>query len=578
MKKTLSVNLNGRVFNVDEDAYQLLDNYLKNLRIYFRNEEGSAEIIADFEARIEELFSDRVRLGYSVISIEDTEKVIAQMGRPDDFGEREENDPTGEKDQHEKNRPEEYMTVKKKLYRNPDDKMFGGVCSGIATYCDWNVTIVRIIAAILVPATSLWIVPAYLICWLVVPEARTAEQKLEMQGKPITIENIGKMVASGLDDVKKAAHNSGCLASLVDFIVALFKVCLVGLGCLIGIPLIFALVIIIIVLFATLFGVGTGILGELIPWTNETFLFVDRPALATAAFCLITGIPLVALIYTIISNLFKLKPVHKGVKWAGIILWLAAVIALPFSGFKADWSKLTNNNHWKWEWNGVSSQTDLYGDGNLTERLETLSPVHSIEVNGSLEINLQIEQSADGENSLLINGDSNLIDKIMMRTTAQDLVLWQDKHYNLHPTTPVVVRLRTSIPIDEIEATGASHVHLVGGLRTEKLDIDASGAAGLDLYDIHTDRLNADASGASVINLSGDTRQAELDASGAAKIHAGDLVSETISADVSGTGFVRCNPVQSLTGEASGVGQIVYRQDPKHKNINTSGMGKIEKE
>ncbi|MDR1527427.1 MAG: PspC domain-containing protein [Dysgonamonadaceae bacterium] len=356
MKKTLTVNLNGRVFNIDEDAYQLLDKYLRNLRLYFRKEEGNDEILADFEARIEELLSDRVRLGYDVITMTEVEQVIARMGRPGDFGEKEEEAPeeksTGYKE-------DDLGQTKKKFYRNPEDKMFAGLCSGTAAYFGWNVVFVRIIAAILIPATSLWIVPVYLILWLVIPEALTAEQTLEMQGKPITVENIGKTVAAGVEDMKRAATNSGCLASFVDFIVAFFKVCLIGLGVIIGIPLVFLLVLIIIVLVSVLFGVGTGILGELIPWTNETFLFVSHPALATAAFCLILGIPLVALVYTVISYLFQWKPVHPGVKWAGIILWIAAVVALPFSGFKADWKNFSDNRNVGWHYTGITHSTGI---------------------------------------------------------------------------------------------------------------------------------------------------------------------------------------------------------------------------
>lgn len=84
MKKTLTVNLGGTVFHIDEDAYQLLDKYLANLRIHFRKEEGSEEIMNDFEMRISELFNERVRLGYEVITIEHVEEVIKRMGKPED--------------------------------------------------------------------------------------------------------------------------------------------------------------------------------------------------------------------------------------------------------------------------------------------------------------------------------------------------------------------------------------------------------------------------------------------------------------------------------------------------------------
>ena len=85
MKKTLTINLGGSVFHIDEDAYQLLDKYLSNLRIHFKKEEGSDEIMNDFELRISELFSERIRLGYQVISIDLVEEVIKRMGKPEEI-------------------------------------------------------------------------------------------------------------------------------------------------------------------------------------------------------------------------------------------------------------------------------------------------------------------------------------------------------------------------------------------------------------------------------------------------------------------------------------------------------------
>ena len=85
MKKTLTVNLGGTVFHIDEDAYQLLDKYLSNLRIHFRKEEGSDEIMDDFEMRISELLNERIRLGYEVITIEQVEEVIKRMGKPEEI-------------------------------------------------------------------------------------------------------------------------------------------------------------------------------------------------------------------------------------------------------------------------------------------------------------------------------------------------------------------------------------------------------------------------------------------------------------------------------------------------------------
>jgi phage shock protein PspC (stress-responsive transcriptional regulator) len=567
MKRTLTVNLNGRVFNIDEDAYQLLDNYLKNLRIYFRKEEGRAEILADFEARIEELFSERVRLGYNVINIEQVEKVIAQMGRPDDFGEDEKVNEEGE----EKKNVFTTTSAKKKFYRNPDDKMFAGLCSGVAAYFDWNVLVVRIIAAILIPATSFWIVPVYLVAWLVIPEAKTAQEKLEMQGKPITVENIGKTVAAGIEEIKNI-KTDGCLGSIVDFIVALFKVCLVGLGFLVGLPLLLALVVIIIVLFATIFGVSTGLLAGLhIPWSNETLLLIDRPVMATIGFCLIFAIPLIVLVYSIASHLFKLKPVHKGVMWTGLIIWIASLFLLAFSGFNFNRENIFHG----WNPENGYHKSSIRGNGILTERIESLPPVDFIEWEGNYGANLQIEQIENGEMSLWISGDSNLIDKVDVRVEDNTkLVLSTRNNYFLKPSVPFTIRLRTPA-LKGINLESVGNINVLGALYADHFLIKMEGAGKLRADSLYSNELKVKTEGVGAVTLAGAAKKASFELEGAGEIDAFELISDSVFARLDGVGSIKCNPVQHLQGNVNGVGKITYKTEPQTKNAGVFGVGKI---
>jgi phage shock protein PspC (stress-responsive transcriptional regulator) len=560
MKKTLTVNLNGRVFNIDEDAYQLLDNYLKNLRIYFRNEEGHIEILADFEARIEELFSDRIRLGHNVINIEEVEKVIAQMGRPNDFGGNE------EKEKTEKGK-DLYITIKKKLYRNPDDKMIGGVFSGIAAYFNWDVLVLRIIATILVFVSTGWIVPAYLLIWLIIPEAKTAEQKLEMQGKPITVENIGKAVAAATEEVK--TKNNGCLVSIVDFAAAFFKVCLVGLGCLIGLPLLFALVITIFVLFATIFGVGTGFIGSFLPWSKETLLLVDHPALATIGFCFVLGIPLVALAYAIIVHFFKLRPIHKGVKWAGLIAWIIALILFACSGFKMNWDNIRLN------WNYSTDSIEIQGNGIIADRTEQLPPVKFMELNGPLDATVQIEQIKNGETLLLINGDSNLIDQVAVDVEEDgNLVLSTKNDFHLKSVSPLIIRLQTA-DLKGVKIKTIGNVNLMKTLKTDTFFIKTEGAGKFQADSLYSNVLKVETEGVGSIILSGMAKRASFELEGAGKIDALELVADSVYARLDGVGSIQCNPIQHLDGNVNGVGKISYKTEPKTKNSGVFGVGKI---
>lgn len=193
MKKTLTVNLGGTVFHIDEDAYQLLDKYLTNLRLHFNKEEGSDEIMNDFEMRISELFNERIRLGYEVITIEHVEVVIKRMGKPEELFENE-NIQEENKNQNTSNKENE---GKKRLMRDPDNKLLGGVAGGIAAYMGWDTTAVRLAMILLLFVPYAPIVIIYIILWLIMPLARTAADKLIMRGESVTLENIGKTVTDG---------------------------------------------------------------------------------------------------------------------------------------------------------------------------------------------------------------------------------------------------------------------------------------------------------------------------------------------------------------------------------------------
>ena len=206
MKKTLTVNLGGTVFHIDEDAYQLLDKYLSNLRIHFRKEEGSEEIMNDFEMRISELFGERVRLGHEVITIEHVEEVINRMGKPEEIFEEE----TEEEKENAKKRTyqEQVITGKKKLMRDPDNRVIGGVAAGIAAYMGWDATAVRLamILLLFIPVVH-WMAILYIVLWMVMPLARTAADRLIMRGKSVTLETIGQTVTDGFEKVSNNVND-----------------------------------------------------------------------------------------------------------------------------------------------------------------------------------------------------------------------------------------------------------------------------------------------------------------------------------------------------------------------------------
>jgi phage shock protein PspC (stress-responsive transcriptional regulator) len=343
MKKTINVNLNGQAFTIDEDAYRLLDSYFRNLKIYFRKEEGVTEIIADFEARIGELLDEKIRLGYQVISIPQVEEVIARMGKPTDFSE----ETTASEKQSAQ--PEDKGT-EKKFFRNPENKKIGGVCSGISAYFGWDVLPVRIIFFILIFVSYALIIPAYLLIWILAPEAKTAEQKLQMCGKPITLENIGKAVASEIEESKeKNKHKTGFIDSLVEFIGAFLKICFVGLSCLLGLPILFALIVVVFVLLSILFGIVSAIdIAALLPWWIDPMVSIPYPTLTTVTFILLLLIPLAAIVYGIIAYFAKLKPMKAGIRWLIFGIWVLVLTLFLCSRFKINVKYFRNIDYYSW--------------------------------------------------------------------------------------------------------------------------------------------------------------------------------------------------------------------------------------
>ena len=189
MKVTVNINLGGYAFNMDDDAYERLRRYMKSLEKEFSGEPSAAEIMTDIEGRIAELFKMRLNPYKQVITIKDVEEVMAILGSPEVISGGEPSDEMPPRSQ-------------RRIYRDPERRVFGGVCAGISAYLDWDPLIMRIIFAVLVLPGGFGLA-LYLILWLVLPEAKTTAQKLEMRGDPVTVENIKDSVKKEFDSVKK---------------------------------------------------------------------------------------------------------------------------------------------------------------------------------------------------------------------------------------------------------------------------------------------------------------------------------------------------------------------------------------
>ena len=189
MQKVVKVSISNIAFTLEQDAHELMQDYLERLQIHYESSPNCGEILSEIESRIAELLSER---GYrdKVVPPETVQEIIGILGRPEDFD--------GESE-------EEQRTTKKRVYRDPDNKILGGVCGGLGAYFSVDPLIFRIAFAVWV-FFFFWLeifgdwgwgmsvlgMFAYIVLWIAMPEARTVEQRYNMKGGSVSLKDIQK--------------------------------------------------------------------------------------------------------------------------------------------------------------------------------------------------------------------------------------------------------------------------------------------------------------------------------------------------------------------------------------------------
>lgn len=338
MNKTVNINLAGVFFHIDEDAFSKLQHYLESIKRSFANTPGYDEIIADIEARIAELFSEKLKNERQVISSREVDEVIAIMGQPEDYMVDEEifEDRSFEK---------KTSRSSKQLYRDTDNAYIGGVSSGLAHYLGIQAIWVRILWILLTLLSSGAFILIYIALWIFVPQAITTAEKLAMRGEPVNITNIERRIKEGFDDVSgkvknldyekygyRAKAGAGSAATAVGNLVSVLLNIFVKF---IGIIILLFSGLMLVSLFIGLFTVGTfGIIEA--PWTD----YVEMATSGGGTIWIISilsffafGIPVFFLFILGLKILVKnLKTIGRTAKLVLLGLWIISVIGLTIFG------------------------------------------------------------------------------------------------------------------------------------------------------------------------------------------------------------------------------------------------------
>ena len=349
MNKTVNINLAGVFFHVDEDAYGKLQRYLAAIKRSFEGVQGEDEIIADIEARISELFSERIKDERQVISTKELDEVITIMGQPEDYMVDDDIFEDTASSQKSSSRSSSKTQQAKRIsdrrfFRDTDNAYIGGVSSGMAHYMGLDPMWVRIGWVLLIALT--WFTLGgtaliYLALWVFVPEAQTTSDKLAMRGKAVNIDNITEKVKEGFENVADTVKNvdydkygnkvkngaQGVFGTLGKIIMFFFKV----IAKIVGVLLIITGAAVVISLLITLLTGGvvdifTPNLADM-PWiSNDTGLPIWLMLLLVL---FAVGIPFFFLFYLglkILSSNVKSMPLSAKLSLLG--LWLIASITI----------------------------------------------------------------------------------------------------------------------------------------------------------------------------------------------------------------------------------------------------------
>ncbi len=340
MKKNITINLCGRLYNIDEDAYEMLQHYIQSLHSAFDRQSGGEEIVGDIEARIAELFDELKQKAVYAITIDHVKEIIARIGEPEQLKDEDSEEQTHTSSDTTDNWQDRARSAAqdlsdnvrarvagKKLFRNPRDKMLAGVLSGFAAYTGTDAIIWRIATLLLFFFYGFGLL-LYIILAIVIPEASTPEQLLQMEGKEVTPQNLADAV---LEKDQSSAQRPGLLRSLFSLllkIVAAFFIIIALFVCLVlGIAFLITLV--------TMVSALTLPISSNMPFSLEamglTELYQSNPLLLIgfliALFALLL-IPIYATVHLLLSLAKKVQPMSTAQRIGWIVLWIAALCAI----------------------------------------------------------------------------------------------------------------------------------------------------------------------------------------------------------------------------------------------------------
>jgi phage shock protein PspC (stress-responsive transcriptional regulator) len=341
MNKTVTINISGIIFHIEEDAFERLQSYLSRVRSRFSAEEGRDEIMTDIESRIAEILNERVGPSKQVVVMADVDHVISLMGEPEAISDNEEQQDEKKEETFER-RQEPGRRYRRRLFRDPDDKVVGGVCSGLGYYFDIDPVWIRLGFAVIFFAFGSGVL-FYLLLMIIVPKAESTAEKLEMRGEPVDVNNISRTIKEEFEGFKRRVEDFGndprffgrrrrsehferrsarIRTGAEEFFNAVFRV----IGRIFAFLLIVFGVLLLIGLLTSTFSLSDFGPDLVTDSFHNVFSNSFTYNLAICAILLTIGIPTLMMIYKGIRLMFRIARPDRPIGIIALVLWIIGIV------------------------------------------------------------------------------------------------------------------------------------------------------------------------------------------------------------------------------------------------------------
>lgn len=535
MKKTISITLSGIIFNLEEDGYIKLKAYLDAIREYFSKlDDNSPEIMEDIESRAAEIFSERLSAAKQVITLSDVEELIASMGTVEDI--------TGEA-KPEEERPKTKSWKEKKLYRDPDNAILMGVCAGIANYFGIDPVIIRILFLLSFFFGGAGVI-IYLILCLIVPEAKSTAQKMEMHGQPVNLTSLKEAAEEKIVTARKNISTQPIRKIVLTIGRLVRKLFLIGL-IILGVALIvgsLAALVGIFVLFGNLFFNAGMVLAnfpemKMMPGTQYHLGIIAGffTALIPIFFALFLGI-------SIIRRRFILNLT------ASLCLLMVWIISVSTLGVLA--TRLFAKHE---------ERTQVISESEIVAKKYDFSDFDSISAFG----NYQLKIEKGDEYKVEAQGHDGDFDSVLISQEGRKLEIDEDHRgicifcYDHRIAKEIII---TMPELKEFQSDGMTRA-TISGFDQDEMKVDLRGTDSATA-DIRVKDMKIDMDGMARLTISGYAENMNGKIDGMNRLQATDLEAKNVNLNVDGNSDVEVWATDKLDARVGGVSKVSYKGNP----------------